>query len=382
MGLKAKFDAAPPAGVINFGIGQPSPDLLPVALFRECMDGFLGSAQPLDFNYGETQGDARFRASLAEFLTQHHGSTVSADALFLTNGNSQALDFACDRFTQPGDTVFVEEPSYFLAFQVFRDHGLNIVSIPVDEEGMDLQAFEAELARQVPALVYTIPSYNNPCGVNLSEERRDRLVTLSEQHGFIIAADEVYQLLGYRGVTPSAMGTRVERGRILSMGSFSKILAPGLRLGWIETNSDLMEVMLDSGWVNSGGSVNHVTSHIVRYAMDSGLQAMHMETLRKAYRLRLETMHEALESHFSGIARWRCPDGGYFFWLHVPDCDDTSPLRSAALSEGVGFMPGPLFSASGDLGAYFRLSFAHYDEAQIAQGIKKLGKVFSGRGRV
>jgi DNA-binding transcriptional MocR family regulator len=380
MGLKVTFDAAPPPGAINFGIGQPSADLLPLPLFREAMDGFLESAEPLDFNYGEKQGDERFRRALAEFLGRAHGKQTTAEELFLTNGNSQALDFICDRFTRPGDTVFVEEPSYFLAFQVFRDHGLNIVGIPVDADGMQIDILEKALRRSPPALVYTIPSFNNPSGRVLSRERRQRLVELSAQHGFIIAADEVYQMLSYFGEAPPAMGTMAGQGRVLSMGSFSKILAPGLRLGWIQTSAEAMDVMLDSGWVNSGGSVNHVTSHIVRHAIESGLQETHLELLRSAYRQRLLAMEEALEAHFDGLAVWDRPDGGYFFWLELAPGVDTTKLRPPALEAGTGFMPGPFFSGSGDFSNFLRLSFAHYGVDQIRQGVALLGQVLARGG--
>ncbi len=340
------------------------------------MEGFLETARPLDFNYGEKQGDERFRSSLALFLGRAHGKPVSAQELFLTNGNSQALDFVCDRFTRPGDTVYVEEPSYFLAFQVFRDHGLNIVGIPVDQDGMQIDILEKALRRSPPALVYTIPSFNNPSGLTLSRERRERLADLSTEHGFVVAADEVYQMLSYFDEVPPAMGTMVDRGRVLSMGSFSKILAPGLRLGWIQANSELMENMLDSGWVNSGGSVNHVTSHIVRYAIDSGLQEQHLEAVRKAYRNRLVAMGDALSEHFDDLARWTQPAGGYFYWLEMSNGTEAVELRSVALEAGAGLMPGPFFSGSGGLRNFVRLSFAHYTEADIREGVSRLADAF------
>ena len=269
MAVKATFDARPPAGTINFGIGQPSSDLMPVALFRALSDEFLASADPQDFNYGDKQGDVRFRESLADFLSIAYESDTAPESLFLTGGNSQALEFVCERFTQAGDTIFVEEPAYFLAFQVFLDRGLNIISIPLDDKGMSIDALEAALETSKPAMLYTIPSFSNPGGQSLSASRRERLVDLSREHGFVIAADEVYQLLPCFGEVPPALGTMTERGNVLSLGTFSKILAPGLRMGWIQTSEELMETLLDSGWVNSGGSINHVASHLVRHAIDS-----------------------------------------------------------------------------------------------------------------
>ena len=182
--VKITFDGAPESGVIDFGVGQPSADLLPLRRVRAASERFFAHAQPIELNYGEKPGDARFRTALAEFLTRAGGHAASADSLFLTAGTSQALDFVCQRFTRPGDTVFVEEPSYFLAFQIFRDHGLEIVGIPMDGQGMDVDALEREVARRRPKLVYTIPSFNNPTGQTLSHERRERLVRLSVEHDF------------------------------------------------------------------------------------------------------------------------------------------------------------------------------------------------------
>jgi DNA-binding transcriptional MocR family regulator len=136
-----------------------------------------------------------------------------------------------------------------------------------------------------------------------------------------------------------------------------------------------MNQLLDSGWVNSGGSVNHVTSHIVRAAIDSGLQARHLEHLQAAYRERLLAMESALEREFTDLARWERPDGGYFFWLEMTGREDTSALRPAALAAGSGFIPGPLFTAGGGFESYLRLSFAHYDERQIVTGVRRLAEV-------
>ena len=152
------FEDEPPAGTINFGVGQPSPDLLPMDLIQKATEDFFQAAHPLNLNYGVLQGDARFRDSLATFLTKNYGKPVDADGLFVTGGNSQALDFICSHMSNPGDTIIVEEPCYFLAFQIFADHGLNIVSVRMDHDGLDINALEETLAGTNPTLLYTIPS--------------------------------------------------------------------------------------------------------------------------------------------------------------------------------------------------------------------------------
>ena len=370
------FDGAAPAGTINFGIGQPSADLLPVDLVRQASQSFFEDAQPFELNYGVVQGDGRFLDSLAGFLTKSYGSPSSSKRLFVTGGNSQALDLVSVVFANPGDTVFVEEPSYFLAFQIFQDHGLNIVGIPVDDDGLCADALERELKTHKPAFLYTIPSYHNPGGQCTTGERRRRVVELAEEYDFLVVADEVYQLLYYYDAPPPPYGTMSDSGRVLSLGSFSKILAPGLRLGWIQTSEHLVARAKAHGFVNSGGSINHISSLIVRKAIDNGSLESHIESLRHIYRNRVEAMDAALHEHFDGIAEWTRPNGGYFFWLTFDESVDTAPLREKAREVQAGFQGGAVFSSQGQLANCLRLSFAHYGEADIREGIARLRPLF------
>jgi 2-aminoadipate transaminase len=371
------FDAVPEADVIHFGIGQPAPDLMPVETLRAAADDFLARAKthPLDLNYGDRQGDADFRTALAGFLSREYGHAVTPDSLLVSGGNSQALDFVCARFTKPGDAVFVEEPTYFLAHRIFDDHGLEVVGIPMDENGMRMDRFRERLAERRPSLVYTIPSYQNPCSITLSAERRHELAALSRQYDFVVAADEVYQMLHYDGAPPPAMGTLIGKGNVLSLGTFSKIMAPALRLGWIQGSEHLVGHLLEAGVVNSGGSLNHFTSEIMRHAIELGLQQETLEWLRGEYRSRLEAMDDALHARLGGRARWARPAGGYFFWLELDHAIDTLALKERALAAGTGFQPGPVFSCVGGFSHFIRLSFAHYGPREIATGIERLARL-------
>jgi len=370
------FDGAAAPGTINLGIGQPSADLLPVELVRKASDAFFASAEPYDLNYGVPQGDARFRGSLAAYLTREYGRPTSPDSLIVSGGNSQALDFVSVVFAKPGDTVFVEEPSYFLAFQIFRDHGLNIVSIPLDADGISIPHLEQALQNHKPAFLYTIPSYQNPGGQCLPLERRKKLVDLATEHEFLIVADEVYQLLHYYDAPPPALGTMTDSDAVISLGSFSKILAPAMRLGWIQTSPKLCKSILANGYVNSGGSINHISSHIARHAIELGLLDDHVQNLRRAYRSRAEAMDEVLRSEFNSLAEWNKPEGGYFFWLEFATGTDISPLRDEARACEVGFQPGAVFSSGGGLANCMRLSFAHYAEDEIAEGVRRIRSLF------
>ena len=370
------FDGAPPAGTINLGLGQPSADLLPVRVMRCMAEAFFADAHALEMNYGELPGDERFLASLAAFLEPHYAAQTRPDELFLTAGNSQAIDLVSASFARPGDTIFVEEPTYFLAYGIFRDHGFNIVGIPLDDQGPDLDVLRARAARLRPRFFYTIPSYQNPSGVCMSGARRDGLVRLADELDFLIVADEVYQLLHYFEPPPPALGTMSASERVVSLGSFSKILAPAVRLGWIQTSGRHRRSLLANGFLNSGGSINHLMSHLVRKAMATGLLTAHIESLRAAYRERLLAMEESLQTHFSGLADWTRPDGGYFFWLRFADGVDTAPLKAAAAKRQTGFQSGAVFSCNSAFRNFLRLSFAHYRPDDIEEGIARLRRVF------
>jgi DNA-binding transcriptional MocR family regulator len=222
--------------------------------------------------------------------------------------------------------------------------------------------------------LYTIPAYNNPTGQTMSRERRERLVALSRKHGFIIAADEVYQLLHHGTQPPPSFGTLIEQGNVLSFGSFSKILAPGLRLGWIQTNAELMGVLTASGVLVSGGNFNHFTSHIVRQLIEGGELISFVAQLRKNYAARAEAMDKALHTHLADIATWQKPQGGYFFWLTLPAHIDTEDLQAAAREAGTGFLSGTTCSTAGGLRNCLRLSFAHYTVPDIHDGIGRLAR--------
>ena len=375
------FDAAPDLNHINFGVGQPSMDLLPVDLIKAASEDYFSHAVSAEFNYGPMQGDPRFLDTLAKYLEREYGFPTNSENLLLSGGNSQALDFVCSQYIKPGDTVFVEEPSYFLAFQIFRDHGANLVGIPVDDDGISIEFLESALARIKPTLLYTIPSFHNPGGQTLTGKRRQRLVALAQEHDFLIVADEAYQLLYYDAPPPRALGTYADSGHVLSLGSFSKILAPGMRLGWIQTSPVLVKRLLTSGVLNSGGTFNHISSHIVRHAMELGLLDQHLTRTRKVLGQRVKTMDRALHEYMSDCASWRCPTGGYFFWLQLAAGTDTRNLREKAKRLKTGFQPGSLFSGNGGLENYMRLSFAHYGDDLIREGIQRLSQVIKDQSQ-
>lgn len=366
------------ATLINFGIGQPGFDLLPHEILQRAAVARFAEGDTEFLNYGYEQGDERFRQALAAFLSRQYSIPVDASTLMITAGASQALDQICTLYTQPGDTIFVEEPSYFIALRILlEDHKLNAVPISTDEHGLNVDALEDALSNHRPRLLYTIPTFQNPTGRTLPLERRKRLVALAEAHDFMIVADEVYHALHYSAAPPAPVASFLESGRVLSVGSFSKILAPGLRLGWVQSHPDHVERFVTSGLVDSGGGLNHFTSNIVRVVLEANWQEEYLQGLRETYRSRIQVMDTALRE--AGIpARWRMPAGGYFFWLEFDEAANTADLLSLAQEAGVGFLPGSKCSSQGALRNCLRLSFAHYDETTITTGIERLGQVLAG----
>ena len=364
--------AAP--GVTDLGVGQPDLSLLPAELLQSAFAHEpLAARSPLQ--YGGPLGDGLFRLALGEFLTGAYGVETDPEAIFVTNGNSQAIDLVCTVFTTPGDVVFVEEPTYFLALDIFRRHGLQVIGIPVDDDGLSIEALEVALVEHRPALVYTIPAYQNPTGVTLSHERRARLVELAQVHEFLIAADEVYQLLSFDGGWVAPMAAWIDSGVVLSLGTFSKILAPGLRLGWIQAAPPLLEKLCDAPVVVSGAGLNPFTSAIVRVLLEEGLLSPHVEYLRGTLADRAATMSAGIAAHLPASVEWTPPTGGYFHWLRFPGESDTFRWWHTATEHKTGFRAGSLFSTTGGCKEFIRLSFAFYPGDQIATAIEALGSV-------
>jgi DNA-binding transcriptional MocR family regulator len=361
--------------MIDLGLGDPNPSLFPMDMLRRAAEERFRQGDTSFLQYGIEQGDGYFRLALAQFLSRNYGMTMQAENIFVTAGVSSSLDLLCTVFTQAGDTIFVEEPTYFLAPKIFADHRLHIISIPTDENGLVVEALEEKLTKHKPKFLYTIPIHHNPSGATLTETRRVKLIELAQQYDFLILADEVYQLLSYSNPVPQSFAKYIHLENILSLGSFSKILAPGLRLGWIQTHPKNIQRLVASGLLDSGGGMNPFTSAIIRGVIESGDLDEHIQKLIDTYHPRLLKMDSVLNEYLPDI-RYAIPQGGYFFWLRLPQHMDATELRKQAKSYEVGVRQGALFSCDNGLQNYIRLCFAYYDEKQIEEGILRLRKCF------
>ena len=370
-----------PEGVIDLGWGHPSPRLHPTDMLRRATDIVLADGAPIPLQYGATQGYGPLLHSLAEFLSAQdsYTSPVSPQELFLTAGASQAIDHTTTLFTQTGDTVFVEEPTYYLIQSIFEDHGLKVVGVPTDNDGLRMDALEAMLAdRSVPApkMLYIIPTYQNPSGSVLPADRRSKLVELAQQHGFLVLADEVYNLLHYGKPPPPPIASfdTSEEGCVISLGSFSKILGPGLRTGWLQARPPVIQRFATAGLTISGGGLNHFTSTLVHAVLEQGMLQDNIAILRSTYGERVSAMTAALRKHLGDVVDFTAPGGGYFFWLTFNDGTNTDALLPIAQEQGVNYRPGTAFSAQGAFTNAIRLAFALYEPDMLAEGIRRIAE--------
>lgn len=371
-----------PDGVIDLGWGHPSPRLHPTNALAAAAEWALGQNSAVPLQYGAVQGYGPLLESLAAYLSTQraYGGAVRPESLFLTAGASAAIDLATTLYATAGDTVIVEEPTYYLIGQIFVDHGLKVVGVPADADGLDIDVLEAILesdATTPPRLLYTIPSYQNPNGSVLSLARRRRLIDLAQRFGFTVIADEVYQLLHYGPPPPPplAMLDDSEDGCVISVGSFSKVLSPGLRLGWVHASPAVIRRFVDSGVAASGGGLNHFAATLAHATLELGLLQENIDRLREVYGRRHDQVKDLLEDEMADLVDFTPPGGGFFYWFTVRGGVNTDELLPSAREAGVSYRPGTAFSATGGLTDALRVSFSLYETEELAEGVRRLRRV-------
>ena len=376
-----------PEGVIDLGWGHPSPRLHPTDTLAAAAQSVLGAQSAVPLQYGAVQGFGPLLESLAGYLSSQdaYAGRVSPECLFLTAGASAAIDLATTLYSTTGDTVIVEEPTYYLIGQIFIDHGLNVVGVPTDGDGLNTNALAELLVSDEsprPKLLYTIPTYQNPNGSVLPLERRRRLIELAQRHGFTIIADEVYQLLHYGPPPPPPMAMLDDSpdGCVISLGSFSKILSPGMRLGWVHASPHIVRRFVDSGVAASGGGLSHFAATLAHEMLESGSLQENIDNLRRVYGQRHDDVADLLHAEFADTVEFTPPGGGYFYWLTFRDGTDTDALLPAAREAGVSYRPGTAFSASGRFTDALRISISLYQTDEIAEGLRRLAAAVRSTG--
>lgn len=367
-------------GIVEFGWGQPDQALLPVARLGQAAQQALAQAGGDALSYGAEQGPGRLLTEIAAWLRRTEGLVLPLDQLVVTGGVSQALDLLCTILTRPGDAILVQAPTYHLALRIFRDHGLDLVPVPGDDAGLRPDALVEAVATlrrvgRAPRFLYLVPTFANPSSLTLDADRRAAIVAFAQEAGLLVLEDDVYHDLWYDAPPPASLYALAPAGPVVRLGSFSKVLAPGLRLGWLAASPEIAQRFTGSGMVDSGGGVNHFTAHVVAAYLAHGWLDEHLEVLREAYQGRRAALLAALEKELPPGCRWTTPGGGIFVWLRLPPGCDGRALLPAAEAAGVSYLPGTQFYAGGGGEPFCRLAFSLLAPEEMARGIARLATV-------
>jgi 2-aminoadipate transaminase len=376
----ASVQAAGPPGVVSFTYGLPDPESFPVGDLRAAADLVLRERPAIALQYGPEQGYGPLIDYLTDKLAREEGMTLERHHLALTGGSTQALDHVCTLFAQPGDRVLVEAPTYHEALQVFRDHGLSPAQVAMDSQGVQIEDLSAILAAQAEKgervrFLYTIPSFQNPSGVTLATDRRLAMLDLAERYDLVILEDDVYRDLVYDGDVPASLFELGGGRRVLRIGSFSKILAPAVRMGWMMGAPLYIERVVNSGLRCMGGGANPLVANILASYCQQGLLEPHIERLREVYRERRDVTLRSLESLMPSSVRWSRPKGGFFVWISLPEPLSAADVVERAKGEGLWLLAGDSFFAERAKGQHLRLAFSYVTPQKIREGIEILGRV-------
>ncbi len=365
-------------GIVEFAWGHPALDLLPVDGLSRAAQAALERDGPSALSYGAEQGPICLIEQARARLGRLEGVSPPPEQVMITGGTSQALDMLCTLLTQPGDTILVESPVYHLALRIFHDHGLELVPVPSDGEGLRVDALEETLVSlqdqgRRARWLYTVPTFNNPTGLTMEAERRRALAALVQREGLTVLEDDAYCDLWYDSPPPPTLYSQTPVGVVVRLGSFSKVLAPGLRLGWMVAAPEIVRRCAGSGMLDSGGGVNHFTAHVVATYIELGLLDEQVDKLRASYRQRRDVLLDAMASHLPEGCEWACPGGGFFVWLRLPPGVDSAALLPIAEAAGVSYVPGARFYSGGGGERYCRLSFSLLSFDELHEGARRLG---------
>ncbi|WP_235783437.1 PLP-dependent aminotransferase family protein [Amycolatopsis orientalis] len=361
-------------GVISFAGGIPAPELFDVDGLRAAFDRALdGESARRALQYSPTEGNPRLRGLLADRLAGR-GLPTTVDDLLITTGSQQGLQLLSTALLDPGATVLVEEPVYLSALQCFQLAEARIVPVPGDAEGIDPAALDEIAARERPSLLYLVPTFSNPSGRTTSPGRRRALAEVIARHGFWLVEDDPYHELRYRGEREEPISARPELAeRAIYLGSFSKVIAPGMRLGWLRAPRELLRrvTILKQASDLHTSTVDQAAA--AEYLAAADLDA-HVRRLCETYRLRRDAMLAELPAITPPGTTWTDPDGGMFVWVTLPEGMDTDLLLPEALRHDVAFVPGSAFLVGEPDRSALRLSFAAHGPETIAEGLRRLAK--------
>lgn len=361
--------------MLSFALGLPATDLFPTASYAQAVTQLL-SSNPNALQYGPPSQS--LKRNIVE-LMKRRGVTCQQEQILLTSGAQQGMKLLVNLLLEPGETVLLEETIYSGIVQAIEPLQPDILTVPTAETGMDIDAVESILCGpKKPALIYVISDGHNPRGVSLSAEKRQRLVALAKSYRVPLLEDDAYGLLSYQEPTLPALKALDEEW-VFYIGSLSKILAPGLRVGWIIVPEGIipkLEVLKESSDVNT----TTFTQHSIAAYLDEGYLTPHLEKIRQEYKKRRDAMLQALHTYFPYGVSWHAPDSGFFIWVEMPSTVYTEELLKLSLErEWVAFVPGQAFCVTNDQQAThaMRLSFSHHNVDQITDGIARLARAYA-----
>ena len=371
--------------VISLAGGLPDTSTFPAEDVAALMARVAADASARSLQYGPTEGMHELRSCIVQVMAEE-GMAVDEDDLLVTSGGQQVIDLVCKTLIDPGDVIVAEGPTYPGAVPTFGAYQADVLQIDMDADGMRVDLLEQALERlardgRTPKFIYTVPTFQNPAGVTMSLERRRRLVQLAAERELLVLEDNPYGLLRYDG-DPLPPLYALDGGEyVIYLGTFSKILAPGLRLGWAAAPRPVLE-KLSLGKQGTDLCSSTFGQHfVVEYFAQRDWRDL-ITSLRTLYRRRRDTMLDALAEHLPREAAWTRPAGGLFIWATLPDYIDTTDLLARALREHVAFVPGRAAYLDGRGNAAMRLNFSGVSEERLREGVSRIGKVVSEQLRL
>lgn len=366
--------------VISFAAGIANHNSGPFEETRDIVDELLMHQARQSLMLSPVEGFYSLRAAVADYMN-HRGCTVLPEETLILSGSQQGIDLTARILLDPGDVVIVEEPTYFPALQIFRALGARVIGVAMDQHGMCIDSLEELLQRYHPKLIYTMPTFHNPTGRELSDARRQKLVELARQYKVLVLEDDAYASFYYDGSVRPPLKSLDQAGFVLYLSTFTKMIYPGIRVGWICASQALLR-RLSAARQAEDLHTNSLAQRIVEQFLVSGKLSLHMERIRTVYRRRRDIMLQALQDHAPPGMAWTCPNGGYYVWVTLPQGVPAQQLLTLAGRQGVAFVPGNQFYAGEGGTELMRLTFTFAPEEQIRPGIKILCECVRECGRV
>lgn len=370
--LADMLDLAQHPDLISFAMGAPATDLLPVRDFRQAINSVLRRDGAEALQYDKAAGYEPLRAKIAEIL-HARGIRARPREVLITSGSQQGLDLVARVLTKPGEYVITESPTYLGALDVFQSYGVQVIGVPVDEKGMQVELLEELIEQHHPRLIYTIPTFQNPTGVTMSLKRRERLLELARQYHIFILEDGVCSELRYKGLPLPPLKALDQKGYVIYVNSFSKILLPGIRVGYMVASGHIRERL-----IAAKQSADLFTSSLMQRALAEYLAAGHLDRhlaqVCRVYKARRDAMLDGLSRYLPDGAKWTVPLGGLCLWVTLPSRISTVQLYLSAINYGVAFAVGSVFRPDGRSSSTLRLNFAANPPDRIEEGLRRLAK--------